>query len=65
MVDYSPLWQTMEQKQITTYALITKYGINTRTIFNLKHNKSITVYTLEKLCKVLQCTPNDVLQFTE
>ena len=65
MVDYSLLWRTMEQKQITTYTLITKYGINTRTIFNLKHNKGITVYTLEKLCKVLQCTPNDVLQFTE
>lgn len=65
MVDYSPLWRTMEQKQITTYTLITKYGINTRTIFNLKHNKGITVYTLEKLCKVLQCTLNDVLQFTE
>ena len=65
MVDYSPLWRTMEQKQITTYTVITKYGINTRTIFNLKHNKGITVYTLEKLCKALQCTPNDVLQFTE
>lgn len=65
LVDYSPLWRTMEQKQITTYTLITKYGINTRTIFNLKHNKGITVYTLEKLCKALQCTPNDVLQFTE
>lgn len=65
MVDYSPLWATMERKQITTYTLITRYGINARTIFNLKHNKGITVYTLEKLCRILQCTPNDVLTFTE
>lgn len=63
MVDYSPLWATMKQKNVTTYALITKYGINTRTIFNLKHNGGITVYILERLCKILQCTPNDVLQF--
>lgn len=63
MVDYSPLWTTMKQKNVTTYALITKYGINTRTIFNLKHNGGITVYTLERLCRILQCTPNDVLQF--
>ena len=63
MVDYSPLWATMKQKNVTTYALITKYSINTRTIFNLKHNGGITVYTLERLCRILQCTPNDVLQF--
>ena len=65
LISYEPLWKTMEQKGITTYALINKYGINPRTINNLKHNKSITIYTLEKLCSALQCTPNDVLEFTE
>lgn len=63
MVDYSPLWRTMEQRGITTYTLITKYNFNPRTINNLKHNKGITVDTLEKLCTVLNCTPNDVLIF--
>lgn len=63
MVDYSPLWRTMEQRGITTYSLITKYNFNPRTINNLKHNKGITVDTLEKLCTVLNCTPNDVLIF--
>lgn len=32
MVDYSPLWRTMEEKQITTYTLINQYEINSRTI---------------------------------
>ena len=63
MVDYSPLWKTMEKQNITTYTLITKYGINPRTINNLKHNKGITVDTLERLCKILNCTANDVLRF--
>lgn len=63
MVDYSPLWQTMKEKNITTYALINKHGINTRTVNNLKHNKGITVDTLEKLCKILNCQPNDILTF--
>ena len=65
MISYDPLWKTMEQKGITTYALIHKHGFNPRTINNLKHNKSITIYTLEKLCSALQCTPNDVLEFIE
>lgn len=63
MVNYEPLWKTMERKHITPYTLIHKYGINPRTIHTLKHNKGIIVFTLERLCEVLQCTPNDVLKF--
>ena len=63
MISYAPLWKTMDQKQITTYALINKYGINPRTIHNLKHNKSITLYTLEKLCAVLDCQAEGIVQF--
>lgn len=53
----------MEQKHITTYALINKYGINPRTIHNLKHNKSITLYTLEKLCSILECQAEGIVSF--
>ena len=63
MISYAPLWRTMEEKRITTYAPITKHGINSRTINNLKHNRGITVYTLERLCDILNCTPNDVIEF--
>ena len=63
MISYAPLWQTMAKKGITTYTLITKYGVNPRTINNLKHNKSITVYTLEKLCSILGCQAEGVVRF--
>ncbi len=63
MVSYEPLWQTMEKRGITSYTLMVKHNINPRTINNLKHNRGITVYTLERLCTILQCTPNDILKF--
>ena len=63
MINYQPLWETMKKKRITTYALINTYGINTRTVNNLKHNKGITLYTLEKLCKILDCTPDEIVMF--
>ena len=63
MLSYEPLWQTMQKKNITTYVLINKYNINPRTINNLKHNRSITMYTLERLCDILECTPNDIVCF--
>ena len=63
MVNYKPLWETMKKRNITTYTLIYKLGFSPNTINNLKHNKSITIYTLEKLCVALDCTPNEVLEF--
>lgn len=65
MISYKPLWETMKSRKITTYTLINKYNINPRTINNLKHNKSITIYTMEQLCKILNCTPNDIVEFKE
>ena len=63
MISYNPLWQTMKEKNITTYMLIHTHNISTRTIYNLKHDKGITTDTLERLCKILECTPNDVIEF--
>lgn len=63
MISFDPLWKTMEEKGITTYTLINKYGINPRTINNLKHNKSITLYTLEKLCGILDCQAEHIVIF--
>ncbi len=63
MVSYEPLWKTMEKKGITTYTLIQKYKIQSKTIYNLKHEKNITTATIESLCNILDCTPNDIFTF--
>ncbi|WP_347996641.1 helix-turn-helix transcriptional regulator [uncultured Eubacterium sp.] len=53
----------MKKQQITTYTLIEKYKVQSKTIYNLKHNKNITTATLETLCDILSCTPNDIIEF--
>ncbi len=63
MISYAPLWETMKRKNISTYALIKEYEIQSKTLYNLKHNKHITTATLEKLCAILECTPNEILTF--
>lgn len=65
MISYEPLWKTMKERGVTTYALIYKNGFSAYTITNLRRNKSITMNTLEKLCTVLNCTPNDIIAFTK
>ena len=63
MVSYEPLWEIMKEKGISTYALIEKYKVQSKTVYNLKHNKNITTATLEMLCNILDCTPNDIVKF--
>lgn len=62
MLDYSPLWRTMEEKGVSQYRLI-KAGIDNKTLGALKKGNNITLLTLEKICAILDCTPNDVIQF--
>ena len=63
MISYEPLWETMRQQGVTTYALINKHGIPASTIHTLKHNNNITMYTLEKLCSALNCTADGIVRF--
>ena len=47
MLDYSPLWETMERKGISQYRLL-KSGIDNKTLDALKKGNNITLLTLEK-----------------
>lgn len=64
MLDYSPLWATMERKGISQYRLL-KSGVDNKTLDALKKGNNITLLTLEKLCIILDCTPNDVVCFVK
>lgn len=45
MITYAPLWETMKQWRITTYALIKNYAFSRGTLDSLKHNRNITTAT--------------------
>ena len=64
MIDYRPLWETMDRHGVTQYQLL-KSGIDNKTLDSLKKNKNITLLTLEKLCRIVGCTPNDVVRFID
>lgn len=64
MIDYSPLWDTMKSRGVTQYRLM-KQGIDNRTLDTLRKGNNITLLTLEKICRILECTPNEVVQFLD
>ena len=62
MISYEPLWQTMKNNEISQYYLL-QNGIDNKTLDSLKKSKNITLLTVEKLCNILDCTPNDIVKF--
>lgn len=63
MISYCPLWETMERKKATTYTLQVKGEISSSTIRRLKAGESVSTNTLDALCKVLQCSIPEIIDF--
>lgn len=51
----------MKRNGVPQYQLL-KSGIDNKTLDSLK-NKNLTMVTLEKLCRIIDCSPNDVVRF--
>lgn len=65
MVDYTPLWKTIHEREITQYAMLQDKVLDNHTLDRLKRNMNITLITLERICKYPDCTPDDVIKLTE
>lgn len=63
MIVYTPLWETMKRRGVTTYTLREKYKISGSTIQRLKRNMSVSTNTLADLCRLLDCKLSDVAEY--
>lgn len=64
MIRYTPLWETLKRKKLSTYMLIKDHGFSKGTLDALKHDRNITMATLNDICNLLDCTPDDVIAYT-
>lgn len=63
MILYNPLWKTMDSKKFTTYTLRVKYNMSGATVQRLQKNMPVSTYTLDKLCKILDCKLEDIAEY--
>ena len=62
VIVFDKLWQTMAEKGITQYELYTKYNINRAQVHRLKHNMNVQTNTLDRLCNILNCNIEDIIE---
>ncbi|MBQ9953102.1 MAG: helix-turn-helix domain-containing protein [Clostridia bacterium] len=63
MISYKPFWETLKKKEITTYALINKYGISSATIDRMKKGKGISTMKIDDFCRILECEVSDIIKY--
>ena len=63
MIVFDKLWDTMTKKGVSPYKLREECGIDSKTIRRLKANENIETKTLNKLCAVLDCKIEDIMEY--
>lgn len=62
MIIYDRLWTIMKTRKISQYDLYTKYNMNRSQLNRLRHNQNVTTNTLDKLCNILHCRVEDIME---
>ena len=64
MISYRPLFKTMAEKNISSYALF-KMGFSKATYHSIKKGNSISTNTVNQLCRLLQCSVSDIMEYID
>lgn len=63
MISYAPFWNTLKQKNVSTYTLREKFHVNANTVQRMKNNEYLTLRTIEDFCRLLDCRIEDIVVY--
>ncbi|WP_298035520.1 helix-turn-helix transcriptional regulator [uncultured Dysosmobacter sp.] len=61
-VSYNKLWKLLIDKDMSKTELTHKAGLTTNVMARLGRNEDVRLLSLEKICAVLDCTLNDIVE---
>lgn len=64
-VSYNKLWHILIDKNMRKKDLQEAAGLTPHIMLVLRKNRHITTTTIYKICKALNCSANDFLEFVE
>lgn len=63
MIIYDRLWNYLKLKGISQNTLMREYGISTSQLHRLRKNLVVYTSTLDRLCDILDCDLNDIVEY--
>lgn len=64
-LNYNKLWKILIDKKLRKTDLIKMAGISTNVLSHLSHDESISLNSIEKICKALNCNIENIVTITE
>ncbi len=65
MIVFDRLWKTMKERGVSQYKLIKEYKISTGQLDRLRKNENVNTYTLDQLCRILNCGLEDIAEYID
>lgn len=65
MMVFDRLWKTMKERGLSQYKLIKEYKISTEQLDRLRKNENVNTYTLDQLCRILNCGLEDIAEYID
>jgi putative transcriptional regulator len=62
IISYDKLWKLMIDKKINKTQLCERAGITTNAMAKLGRNETVQVEVLAKICNLLKCNMDDILE---
>ncbi|HIS48643.1 MAG TPA: helix-turn-helix transcriptional regulator [Candidatus Scybalocola faecigallinarum] len=63
MIDYSPFWKTLENSNEDCRTLIKEHGVSNYVLLRLKNNEDVSMRTINRLCQILDCQIQDIMEY--
>lgn len=64
-ISYNKLWKQTIDHNLNKTQLKEKAKISTNAVAKLGKNEAVSMETLEKICKALNCNIGDIMEFVE
>ena len=64
-VSYEKYFRMAKEKGITTSRILEEANISANILTRMKRNEYISLDSVEKICRALQCDISDILDFTD
>lgn len=62
-VSYIGLWKILLEKGLQKQDLVEKVGLSSATVAKMGKGKPVSNKVLEKICKFLNCSVNDIISY--
>lgn len=65
MISYDVFWETLQEKGISQYTLIEKYGISASVLTRMRRGDYLGLRKIEDLCRILDCDISDIVRYVK